>query len=115
MGIPVEFNPELALYNISEYRKGKRKVEECIPEKMEKVKVYDFLKDGQRNYWLFGEVPLIQTNNNHVHSPPKASVMILSVTHFVRNGKPFIKGQYKMVDVFNDDKIPFNGLEGVRK
>lgn len=44
MGIKVEFNPDLALRNISEYARGSRKLEECIPENLEAGKVYDFLK-----------------------------------------------------------------------
>jgi len=31
MGILVEFNPDLALRNISEYKTGKRQLAECIP------------------------------------------------------------------------------------
>ena len=44
MGIKVEFNPDLALRNITEHKNGKRKIEECIPENLEVGKVYDFLK-----------------------------------------------------------------------
>ena len=50
MGIIVEFNPDLALRNISEFKKSNRKIEECIPEKLETDKQYNFLKKGQRNY-----------------------------------------------------------------
>ncbi len=35
MGIKVEFNPDLALRDISEYKEGRRKQEECLPEKLE--------------------------------------------------------------------------------
>ncbi len=115
MGIQVEFNPELALFNFSEFRQKQRLLEECIPEKILEGKVYNFLKDGLRNYYLFGEVPLIETNRNHIHSPPMASVIILSVTHFLKNGTPFTKGEYKVVEVFNDNKIHFNGLERADK
>ena len=50
MGIKVEFNPDLALRKISEFKNGKRKIEECIPETLEEGEVYDFLKKEQRNY-----------------------------------------------------------------
>jgi len=30
MGIKVEFNPDLALRNISEFKNGRRQIEECI-------------------------------------------------------------------------------------
>jgi len=44
MGIKVEYNPDLTLRNISEFHKGNRKIEECIPENLEAGKIYPFLK-----------------------------------------------------------------------
>ena len=64
MGINIEFNPDLALRNYSEFKKGKRNSEECIPEDLQVGKVYSFLKQGQRNYWLEGEIPLLETKGN---------------------------------------------------
>ncbi len=64
MGIKVEFNPDLVLRDISEFKNGNRKIEECISENLEKGKVYSFLKKDQRNYWLFGEIPLVETKGN---------------------------------------------------
>jgi len=113
MGIQVEFNPDLALRNISEYKNGNRKIEECIPEKLENGKVYPFLKKGQRNYWLFGEVPLLETKGNQKLSRPKASIIILEATHFIENKEVYTKGKYKVVEVFKDDKIHFDGFERV--
>jgi len=46
MGIQVEFNPDLALRDISEYKAGRRKLEECVPEVLEEGRVHDFLKKG---------------------------------------------------------------------
>jgi len=68
MGIKVEFNPDLALRDISEYEKGNRKIEECIPEPLEEGRIYDFLKKDQRNYWMHGEIPLIVTKGGEVLS-----------------------------------------------
>ncbi len=34
MGIKIEFNPDLALRNIGEHKKGQRREEECIPENL---------------------------------------------------------------------------------
>ncbi len=115
MGIKVEFNPDLALRNYSEYEKGRRKKEECIPEEMEVGKVYDYLKSGQRNYWLFGEIPLVETKGNEVLSRPKASVKILEITHFIENKKVYTKGKYKVVEIFKDDNIHFEGFDRVGK
>lgn len=117
MGIKVEYNPDLALRNIKEYKNGNRKIEECIPETMRAGEIYDFLKKDQRNYWLFGEIPLIETQGNEVLSRPRASVVILEVTHFVRDGIVWTKGKYKVVEVFNDTDIHFECFDriGTRK
>lgn len=85
MGIQIEFNPDLALRNISEFKSGNRKTEECIPENIMAGKIYPFLKRDQRNYWLHGEIPLIETRGNGDLSRPKASIVILEATHFVDN------------------------------
>jgi len=113
MGIKIEFNPDLALRNISEYKNGNRKLEECIPEDLEVGKIYPFLKKDQRCYWLLGEVPLVETQGNQQLSRPKASVLILEVTHFLVNGEVYTKGSYKVVEVFNDDKIHFDGFNKI--
>ncbi|MCX6763854.1 MAG: hypothetical protein NTZ97_03965 [Candidatus Moranbacteria bacterium] len=110
MGIQVEFNPDLALRNISEYKKGRRKKEECIPENLKKGKIYPFLKKDQRLYWLHGELPLVETTGNQNLSRPKASVMILEATHFLNKKEVFTKGKYKVVEVFKDNKIHFDGF-----
>lgn len=114
MGIKVEYNPELALRNISEFKNGKRKIEECIPENLEAGKVYDFLKKDQRNYWLYGEVPLVETKGSEIVSRPKAGVIILEVTHFLDGDEVYTKGKYKVLEVFKNDKNPFDRI-GIRK
>ncbi len=113
MGIKVEFCPDLALRNISQFKEGKRKEEECIPEKLEEGKIYPFLKKEQRNYWLFGEIPLLETKGNEVLSRPRASIIILEATHFLENNETYTKGKYRVIEVFNDDKIYFEGLERI--
>jgi hypothetical protein len=112
MGIQVEFNPDLALRNHTEFKNGNRKEEECLPNKLEQGKIYDFLKEGQRNYYLQGEVPLLETKGNQQLSKPLASIIILEATHILVDGKPYTKGKYKIVEVFDsDDKnIHFNGF-----
>lgn len=99
MSIKVEYNPELALRNISEFKKGKRKAEECIPGNLEAGKVYHFLKSGQRNFWLYGEVPLVETQGSEIVSSPKAAVLILEVTHYMENNEIYTKGKYKVLEV----------------
>ena len=117
MGIKVEFNPDLALRNISEFKNGNRKIEECIPENIKAEETYPFLKNGQRNYWLHGQIPLIETKGNEILSRPKASVIILEATHFVDNNVIYTRGIYKVSEVFNDNNIHFECFDpvGTRK
>ncbi|MFA5986829.1 MAG: hypothetical protein WC819_05800 [Parcubacteria group bacterium] len=117
MGIKVEFNPDLALRNISEFKNGNRKIEECIPDNLEVDKTYPFLKRDQRNYWLYGAIPLIETQGDEILSRPKASVIIVEATHFVVDGVMYTKGLYKVVEIFKDDAIHFECFDpiGTRK
>lgn len=110
MGIKVESNPDLALRDISEHKNGKRKIEECIPETLEEGEVYDFLKKDQRNYWLHGEIPLIETRGGEKLSRPRASIQILEATHFLKDKEVWTKGKYKVIEVFKDGEIKFEGL-----
>jgi len=113
MGIIVEFNPDIALRNISEFGEGKRKIEECIPKPLEINKTYDFLKEGQRCYWLEGELPLLETKGRGNLSKPKASIVILEATHFKENNKTYTKGKYKVIKIISEDEIYFNGINKV--
>ncbi|MFH1523021.1 MAG: hypothetical protein ABIE43_04370 [Patescibacteria group bacterium] len=115
MGIVVEYNPDLALRNIEEFKNGDRKVEECIPKDLKEGEIYNFLKKDQRNYWLFGEIPLLETRGDQVLSKPIASIKILEATHFVKEKIVYTMGKYKVVEIFKDDKIHFNGFEKVGK
>jgi hypothetical protein len=110
MGIAVEFNPDLAL---RAYGTAGRRTDECLPQRIEKDKTYNFLKKDQRNYWLFGEIPLIETKGNQVLSRPKASIIMLEATHFVKDGSVWTKGRYQVVEVFDDDEIHFECFDKV--
>ena len=112
LGIAVEYNPDLALRNISEYESGSRQKEECIPENLEPGQVHDFLKKELRNYYLEGEVPLCQTDGKGNLSRPLASIQILEATHFLRDGKHYTRGKFKVIEVFSkkDDKVQFEGF-----
>jgi len=113
MGIQVEFNPDLALRNISEFKSGKRKLEECVPETLNVGAIYGFLKQGQRNYWLFGELPLLETAGNQKLSLPIASIIIIEATHILIDGDIYTKGKYKVVEIFTDKTTHFNGFAKV--
>ena len=114
MGIQVEFNPDLALRNIRHYREGERSIEECIPELLEVGRTYNFLKNGQRNYWLMGEQPLLQTEGEGRLSPPLASIVILEATHFLKDNQLFTRGRYLVKRIIADDEVYFNGFNKVR-
>ncbi len=99
MGISVEFNPDLALRDISHYDKGRRSIEECIPRDLIEGQVYEFLKSGQRNYWLEGEIALLETAGQGRLSDPLASIVILEATHFMKEGELWTKGTYRVEKV----------------
>lgn len=113
MGIQAEYNPDLALRNISEFRAGRRKLEECVTERLETGRIYDFLKKGQRLFWLSGEIPLRETDGKKL-SRPLASVIILEATHFLIKGETWTKGKYKVIKILSNSKnIYFEGFEKV--
>ena len=103
MGIAVEFNPDLALRDYNLYKSRKRKKEECLPAKIEKGKVYNYLKSGQRNYWLEGELPLLKTEGNAKLSRPLASIRVLESTHTLIQGVLYTKGKYRVIEVFDPE------------
>lgn len=115
MGIAVEFNPDLALRNISELKNNNRKIEECIPEPLEEGKIYNFLKKEQRLYYLLGEIPLLETKGNQNLSKPIASVIILEATHFEEKGQIFTKGKYKVIKIIPENEIYFNSYGTIKK
>lgn len=112
MGIQVEFNPDLALRN-HKYVFTNRKVEECIPKNLKEGETYPFLKKGQRNYWLEGEIPLLETDGKRLSSPI-ASIVILEATHFLLDGENYTRGKYKVVKKLSLDEIYFNGFGKVK-
>ena len=113
MGIQVEYNPDLALRNYAEYEKGKRAIDECVPKKLVKNTTHHFLKKGQRNYWLHGEIPLLETKGEGVLSKPIASIIIIEATHFVKDKEIYTRGTYQIMEVFTNKKIHFNGFNKI--
>lgn len=113
IGIVVEFNPDLALRDIGEHKQGRRQKEECIPEKLKVGEIYNFLKSGQRNYWLDGEVPLLITKGNQKLSRPIASILILEAVHFKQDSQTWTRGRYKVLEVFKDEKVYFESYARV--
>ncbi len=91
MGIQVEFNQDLCL---RAFGTSGREKEECLPEKLEKGQVCDFLKKGMRNFWLLGEIPLRETKGNTQLSKHLASIKILEVVHFLKNNEVWTRGSY---------------------
>lgn len=116
MGIQTEYNPDLALRNFEEFKKGNRKIEECLPKDLRLGQTHEFLKKGQRNYWLVGEIPLVETQGDCQLSRPLASIIILEATHFLVNDEVWTKGKYKVMEIFdaNGKKIHFEGFARVR-
>lgn len=111
MGIQVEFNPDLALRRFGSPNKLE---EECLPEKLEAGTIHNFLKKGQRNYWLNGEIPLVETKGNQQLSRPLASIIIIESTHFLKE-EPYTKGIYEIIEVYdiNNPQIHFEGMNKI--
>jgi len=111
MGIQVEFNPDLALRSITQFGEGTREKTECVPETLEEGKTFEFLKQGQRNYYLLE--PLLETQGEGKLSRPLASITILEATHFLKARKVWTKGKYKVERVFDptDPTIHFEGMQ----
>ena len=112
MGIKTEYNPDLAL---RKFNTPEREKEECLPETLEAGKIYEFLKQGQRDYWLDGEIPLLETKGNEELSRPLASIIILEVTHFKKNNKIYTRGIYQVNEIFDINKpdIHFEGFQKI--
>ena len=111
MGIQVEFNPDLALRKVNTLRRHK---DECLPERLEVNKVYNFLKEGQRNYWFIGEIPLLETEGNSKLSRPLASIIILEAMHFLKDGKVWTRGKYIVKEIFDINNLIVH-FEGMNK
>lgn len=103
MGIQVEFNPDLALRPYSAFTKKQRRREECVPKNIKAGRLYKFLKKGQRNYWLLGEIPLLETDGNQILSRPKASIRITDACHKLINRELWTVGHYQVISVFAED------------
>jgi hypothetical protein len=118
MWIQIEFNPDLALRDISFFRNGTRKEEECIPENLQVGTIYNFLKLGQRNYYLLQNepIPLLETQGNQILSRPLAAIRILEATHFFFDDQIWTKWQYQVLEVYDtwDPKIHFEGYLSVK-
>lgn len=111
MGILVEFNPDLAL---RAYNTPSRLPEECLPEMLEVGGIYAFLKQGQRNYWLQGAIPLKTTTGNGNLSRSVAAISILSAEHCCdENNMLWTSGFYGVHALFNpaDTTIHFEGMD----
>ena len=112
MGIKVEFNPNLCL---RAFGTEEREKEECLPERLEAGRLYRFLKKGQRNYWLEGEIPLMETRGNEQLSRPLASIRIIEAAHFFQDKQVYTRGVYEVLEVFDesDTEVKFESYKRV--
>jgi hypothetical protein len=116
MGISAEYNPDLCLRSFEEFLQGKGVAEECLPRLLDSGKTFPSLKNGQRHYWLENEIPLRITTGNGQLSRPIASVQIIQVTHFMKDGRVHTRGEYKVVEVYDptDKSVHFDGLKKIK-
>ena len=110
----MQFAPDLVLRNMQASHEDNRLPEECIPEQLQEGAQYEFLKEGQRAYWLDGEQPLLEKLADGSLSPPQASIRILEVIHFKKDDKIYTLGKYLVVKVLNENEIYFDGCEPIK-
>lgn len=106
MGIQVEYNPDLAL---RAFGTSNREADECLPQELRIGDKHSFLKKGQRNYFLEGDIPLLETKGNQQLSEIKASIIIIEATHLLINNKPYTRGTYKITGL--PPNIRFEGFK----
>jgi hypothetical protein len=113
MSILAEYCPELCL---REFNSPNKDPEECLPENLIAGNTYNFLKLGQRHYWLLGEIALRKTIGDEKLSRPIASIIILNSTHFVKDNKVWTKGSFKVIEIFdpNDPKVHFETTDKIK-
>ena len=77
--------------------------------------ILEFMKKGQRNYFLQGEIPLLETQGNQILSRPLASIKILEYTHKLLDNTPYTIGKYQIIEIYdiNDPKIHFEGMNKI--
>ena len=85
-----------------------------MPKILEEGRTYEFLKSGQRNYWLKGEIPLLETEGNGQLSIPLASIQIIETTHFLDGENIWTKGKYLLIKIIKPEEIYFNGFNRVK-
>lgn len=80
--------------------------------------IHEFLKKGQRNYYLLHDepVPLIRTGGNQTLSRPYAAIRILEATHFNLDGEVWTRGKYQVLSVYDvlNPTIHFEGFQSVK-
>lgn len=111
MGIQVEFNPDLAL---RAYGTLGRLEAECLPKNIEEGRTYEFLKQGQRAYWLEGEMPLVETKGEGRLSSPIAIIQITEETHFSDSERIWTRGKYHIIKLIKPGEICFNGFNRIK-
>lgn len=109
MSIKLEVSSDLALRNYSKIKEEGRLPEECIPENIKEGEIYGFLKRGQRDFWMDGEVALVETKGGEILSEPKASIIFLEITHFRKGNETWTKGKYKVVKAIKNNEVYFSG------
>lgn len=110
MGIQTEYNPDLALRSYEYIEQEGRAKDECLPQQIKVGMEYSFLKKGQRNFYLLGEIPLLTTQGNSKLSMPIASIQIIQATHFIFQNQIWTKGTYKVTELILKDQIRYNGF-----
>ena len=71
---------------------------------------HGFRKEGQRNYWLDGVVPLYETEGNGNFSLPLAAIEIIEVKHRKEEDCIWTTGKYRIIERCKENRFYFNGM-----
>lgn len=94
-------NQDLGLYSYSEFKSGKRKLQECVPESLELGSEHPFLKAG---HWLYEKdsvITLLELAKDDVLFKMRAQVRITDTGFMVEDGQSYTQGLYLVEELLS--------------
>ena len=92
-------NQDLGLYSYSEFKSGKHKLSECVPELLEAGHDYPFMKAGHWNYADDASVTLLELAKDDVLFKMRAMVRIEESSFMVEDGQSYTQGMYRVEEL----------------
>ena len=102
MTTSIEYNTDLALYSHEEFKKGRKKLEECLPEELTVGSSHPFLKVGHRNYAINSTVTLLEIKKFDVLFQMRAQVEIVEAFFLLDEDQSYTRGTYIITEILTD-------------